>query len=81
MVYGKCDMCETRIKNALDVKGIKFAEWDLSTKICKVIYRSDKITEEKIHNLISQAGHDTEKKKSSEKAYQSLHHCCKYKRK
>ena len=26
-VNGKCGMCEERIENALDIKGIKFADW------------------------------------------------------
>ena len=79
-VNGKCGMCEDRIKNILDVKGIKLAEWDMKTKICRVVYRKDKITEEEIHQLLANGDHDTKKAKASEKAYNNLHHCCHYKR-
>ena len=80
-VDGKCDMCEKRIENILDTKGILKADWDLKTKQCKIIYRKDKITEDEIHQLLANGGHDTQKIKASDKAYNSLHHCCKYERK
>ena len=53
-VNGKCDMCEDRIKNILDVKGVKLAEWDIKTKMCRVVYRKDKISEEQIHQLLAE---------------------------
>ncbi len=71
-------MCEERIENALDVKGIKAAEWNKTTKACEVSYRSDKITEEQIHALLNEAGHDTDKSKASEEQYGTVHACCKY---
>jgi len=77
-VDGICEMCETRIENALDVKGIKMAEWSHSTHICKIVYREDKISEDQIHHLINEAGHDTEKSKASDEAYANVHGCCKY---
>jgi len=79
-VNGKCDMCEDRIKNILDVKGVKLAEWDIKTKMCRVVYRKDKISEEQIHQLLAEGGHDTKKVKATEEAYNKLHHCCHYKR-
>lgn len=79
-VNGKCGMCEDRIENLLDVKGIKLAEWDLNTKMCRIVYRKDKITEKEIHQLLANGGHDTKKVKASEKAYNNLHHCCHYER-
>ncbi len=79
-VYGKCDMCETRIENALDVKGVKLADWDLNTKNCKVIYNTEKISEEQIYKIITEAGHDTDKIRASDEAYDQLHKCCKYER-
>lgn len=77
-VYGNCDMCKERIEQALDVKGIKFAEWNPETLNLRVVYRKDKISEAGIHQLLSAAGHDTEKVRASAEAYQSLHSCCKY---
>ena len=80
-VNGKCDMCKERIEKALDIKGIKFAEWNTDTRMCKVVFDPRKITEDKIHQTIADLGHDTDKLKASEASYNSLHGCCKYERK
>lgn len=77
-VGGTCDMCKSRIERALDVKGVKFVEYTLDTHNLEITYISSKITEDKIHQLLNDAGHDTDKSKASDKAYDSIHHCCKY---
>lgn len=77
-VEGNCGMCETRIENALDLKGIKLADWDVKTKNCRVVYKTAKIKEEEIHQIIADKGHSTDKIKASKEAYDSLHGCCKY---
>ncbi|MBL4705607.1 MAG: cation transporter [Flavobacteriales bacterium] len=77
-VEGKCEMCETRIENALDIKGIKIADWDLSTKNCRVVYKTELFKETEIHQLLANIGHTTEKVKTSQEAYDGLHGCCKY---
>ena len=77
-VSGVCEMCKTRIENALDVKGIKMADWTATDHNCKIVYRADKISEEEIHQLLNAAGHDTEKSKASDEEYAGVHGCCKY---
>lgn len=77
-VEGICGMCEERIENALSVKGVKSADWDLQTNVCTVVYRTDKISEEEIHKLLNEVGHDTEKSKASEEQYSGIHSCCRY---
>ncbi len=47
-VNGKCGMCEERIENALDIKGIKFADWSKETKMCTVKFNPDIISEKEI---------------------------------
>ncbi len=79
-VNGICGMCEDRIENALDVKGIKLANWDEDSKMCRIVYRQDLISEEKIHQILADAGHDTKKVKATKEVYDNLHHCCQYKR-
>lgn len=79
-VNGKCGMCEERIENALDIKGIKFADWSQETKICTVKFNTDIISEKEIHQIIAKVGHDTEMCKATDKDYNNLHHCCHYKR-
>lgn len=77
-VDGVCGMCKERIESALDVKGVKYASWDKNTHICEVVFKTDKISEEKIHQLVAGVGHDTEKVKASSEAYNKVHGCCKY---
>jgi len=79
-VAGNCGMCKSRIEDALDIKGIKFAEWDQKTKICTVIYNAEKIDEGKVHQTIAAIGHDTEKVRATDQSYEELHHCCHYSR-
>ena len=79
-VMGNCSMCEKRIENALDIKGIVLADWDVSTKICSVTFNSNEIKEDNIHRTIALAGHDTPKYKAEDVKYQSLKSCCQYKR-
>lgn len=77
-VSGVCGMCETRIEKALDVPGVIMAEWDVETKKAKVAYKTEVISEEQIHQLIANVGHDTEKIKATDEAYANVHGCCKY---
>tara|TARA_B100001939_G_C16808260_1_gene558795 strand:- start:258 stop:608 length:351 start_codon:yes stop_codon:yes gene_type:complete len=79
-VNGKCGMCEERIENALDIKGIKFADWSQETKICTVKFNPDIISEKEIHQIIAKLGHDTAMCKATDKDYNNLHQCCHYKR-
>ena len=80
LVNGMCSMCEERIENALDIKGISFASWSRETKICNVTYNVKKVSEKEIHQLVAKIGHDTQQCKATDEAYNSLHHCCQYKR-
>ena len=77
-VSGVCGMCEARIEKALDVPGVIMAEWDMETKKAKVAYKTKVISEEQIHQLIANVGHDTEKIKATDEAYANMHGCCKY---
>jgi periplasmic mercuric ion binding protein len=77
-VEGNCGMCKDRIENALSVKGIKTADWNVKTKMLTVVYVPAKISEEQIHKIIAKAGHDTEKVTATKEDYQDLHGCCKY---
>ena len=43
-------MCKERIENALDIKGIKLADWNEETKICKITFKPEVITEDKIQD-------------------------------
>jgi|TARA_B100000282_G_scaffold110697_1_gene78426 copper chaperone CopZ len=80
-VNGVCEMCKNRIETALDVKGIRLADWNIKTKFCRVKFNSEIISENDIHKLISEVGHDTPLYRAKDKDYNSLYHCCHYTRK
>lgn len=77
-VYGNCGMCKQRIETALDQTGIKLATWDSKSKNLEVVYNPKKISEQKIHELVAAAGHDTDKVKASNEVYAKLPFCCLY---
>lgn len=78
-VNGICGMCEKRIESALiNSSGVKFADWDLETLQVKVAYNSKKITEQKLHEILSGAGHDTQKVRAKDEDYAKVPGCCKY---
>jgi len=77
-VFGNCGMCKDRIEKAVDTKGVKQAKWNISTKTLEVVYAPEKITEKKIRELVSAAGHDTETTKAPDKVYAKLPFCCLY---
>ena len=79
VVDGVCMMCEERIeKKAIDVKGIKLADWDLDNRVLKVVYNEKNITINEIHEFLGSIGHDTEKNIASDEAYSLLDPCCQY---
>jgi len=77
-VSGVCHMCEDRIEKAVDIKGVKMADYDLDSQILSIAFNTQKISEEEIHTLLNKVGHDTEKSKASKEQYNSIHGCCKY---
>ncbi|MBT2159810.1 heavy-metal-associated domain-containing protein [Zobellia laminariae] len=78
-VDGKCAMCKERIeKAALNVKGVKYAAWDIPTHQLAVIMDERKTDAMKIKTAIVAVGHDTKELKATEEAYESVHPCCRY---
>lgn len=77
-VYGVCEQCKHRIEEALKVKGIESADWNIDTKILALTYNSARISLDKIQNKITGAGHDTYQKKANNVVYNQLPSCCHY---
>jgi copper chaperone CopZ len=77
-VYGSCGMCEERIENALDVKGIRFADWDLEHQLLNVTFNTKKLTLQQVHQIVADAGHDTDLVKATDEVYKNIDDCCKY---
>ncbi len=80
-VWGNCDMCKARIEKAVKEEGATAASWDQKTKILTVSYDPAKTNKDALSKKLASVGHDTEKYKADEKAYNSLPGCCKYERK
>ncbi|GAL85850.1 cation-transporting ATPase [Sporocytophaga myxococcoides] len=81
-VSGNCEMCKKRIESALKGNAaIKSVDWNVKTKVVKVEYNLHLISLDKIHQLIADAGHDTDKIKANLSIYNKLPDCCQYDRK
>jgi len=77
-VDGICGMCKTRIEDlAYSVKGVKWAEWNLDSKLLLVKFEDD-INTEKLAKVLSKGGHDNWLSTAKHGAYNKLHSCCKY---
>ena len=77
-VTGICGDCKARIEStALDVKGVKKAEWDIQTDML-VIVGSSKMDKQKVANALAKAGHKSELAEADPKGYANLPACCQY---
>ncbi len=80
-VKGNCGMCEKRIEKAANsVEGITDAQWNKETKILAFSLNNDKAKVAQVHKAVAKAGHDTNKVKATDEAYNQLPGCCKYDR-
>ena len=77
-VYGECVQCQHRIENALKIKGVQSANWDITTKILNVVYDPSAIHLQQIKSKILSVGHDLEDQKADDKIYNALPECCHY---
>ena len=77
-VDGVCGMCKVRIENStIKLKGVKSSKWNVNTAPY-LIFNEKKIKLKDIHQFIADLGHDTDKIKAPDLAYNSLDACCKY---
>lgn len=80
-VKGNCDQCKRRIeKAAYSVKGVKSAEWHEDDQTLHLIIDETKCSTDDVRAAVAKSGHDTDKVKATEDAYNNLHSCCQYKR-
>ena len=77
-VFGACEMCKGRIEDALKLKGISKALWDVDAKLLSIQFDAKKISLDKIENTIVAVGHDLVNKKAKDYIYQDLPKCCLY---
>jgi copper chaperone CopZ len=79
-VWGKCDMCKTRIEKAVKTEGVSSASWDIKTSMLTVTFDPGKTSDDVLAKKLAAAGHDTEKYRATDEAYSKLPGCCHYAR-
>ncbi len=77
-VHGVCGQCKQRIQKSMNIKGVRSSNWDMSTQMLTVSYDPSRITVDRLHKLVADVGHDTEKMKADDKVYEALDECCHY---
>jgi len=77
-VSGICEMCKSRIEKSVKIKEVKFAKWKKNSKMLKLAYFSNSISSDSLLKRVAAAGHDNEKYKAPDSAYDKLHSCCLY---
>ncbi|MBK7231183.1 MAG: heavy-metal-associated domain-containing protein [Saprospiraceae bacterium] len=80
-VSGNCAMCKKKIENAVKIKGVKKANWDIKTKQLSLLHHPEMISLDQIQLRIAAAGYDTPKYRANDETYEALHECCHYPRK
>ncbi|WP_419869138.1 TonB-dependent receptor domain-containing protein [Chryseobacterium sp. CT-SW4] len=78
-VKGNCDMCKERIETTAKKAGAKAARYSIDTQTLTLETDSN-ISPENILQKIAEAGHDNERFKASDSAYEKLPECCHYER-
>jgi len=79
-VWGKCDMCKTRIEKTVKAEGVTVADWNDKTDMLTVTFDSDKTNVDALSKKLASVGHDTEKYKAPDNVYAKLPGCCHYER-
>jgi outer membrane receptor for ferrienterochelin and colicin/copper chaperone CopZ len=77
-VFGVCIQCKERIEKAINIKGVKSADWNIETNQLNLVYNTGQVSLKKIQNRILAAGHDLENKKAVNAVYHALPKCCLY---
>ena len=77
-VSGNCEMCKARIEKAAKIDGVTKAEWSEKTKTLTATFNPAKTSIDAIGKKVAAAGHDNDKAKATDVAYNKLPSCCKY---
>ena len=77
-VSGNCESFKARIEKTAKVDGVSKAEWSEKTKLRTLVYNTSKVKTDDIQKKLAAVGHDTPKYKATDKVYNSLPGCCKY---
>lgn len=74
----ECAMCKERIEEELNyTKGVSYVNLDLASKELTVKYKPEKISLDKIREIISNLGYDADEVKANPENQNKLPACCK----
>ncbi len=79
-IYGNCEMCESTIENAGNIKKVASVDWNKDTKMATLIYDSSKTNSDEILKRIALAGYDSDNFLAPDDVYAKLAECCQYDR-
>lgn len=79
-VKGNCAMCKTRIESTALKAGAKHAEYSVDSQTLTLDTDNSSPSTDNILKKVAEAGHDNEKFKASDTAYEALPGCCHYSR-
>lgn len=77
-VEGICNMCKSRIENALKIDEVRYVKWDKHSKILKTAFLYPAVSADSLQKRIAAVGHDTENHKAPKDVYKNLPGCCLY---
>lgn len=77
-VRGNCEQCKKRIETAAYLKGVRYADWDVDSKILSLKYDSTKTSVSVILQSVAKSGHDADTFVAKDEDYNRLPKCCKY---
>ena len=79
-IYGNCEMCETTIEAAGNLKKIAEVDWNKDSKMATLTYDSTETNQDEILKRIALAGYDSDKFLAPDDVYNQLAGCCQYER-
>lgn len=79
-IYGSCEMCESTIEKAGNVKNTAQVDWNKDTKMATLTYDSKKTNTDEILKRVALVGYDSEKFLAPDDVYAKLPECCQYTR-
>jgi hypothetical protein len=77
-VNGVCDMCKTTIEKAAKIPGVTAAVWNKQSHKLNLTFNPAKVQVDAVQKAIASVGYDAGSIKATDKAYNSLPSCCKY---
>jgi len=79
-IYGNCEICESTIEKAGNLKNQSIVDWNKETKFAIISYDSLKTSKEEILKRIALAGYDSDTFLAPNDTYSNLPSCCQYER-